>query len=25
VGRIAVIKDPWGAMFAVIQPEPGEG
>jgi uncharacterized protein len=25
VGRIAVIKDPWGAIFAVIQPQPGEG
>jgi predicted enzyme related to lactoylglutathione lyase len=22
VGRIAVVKDPWGAWFAVIQPEP---
>jgi hypothetical protein len=22
VGRIAVIKDPWGAFFAVIQPDP---
>ena len=22
VGRIAVIKDPWGALFAVIQPDP---
>jgi predicted enzyme related to lactoylglutathione lyase len=22
VGRIAVIKDPWGAVFAVIQPDP---
>jgi hypothetical protein len=22
VGRIAVIKDPWGAIFAVIQPDP---
>jgi predicted enzyme related to lactoylglutathione lyase len=25
VGRIAVIKDPWGAIFAVIQPNPSEG
>jgi uncharacterized protein len=25
VGRIAVIKDPWGAIFAVITPQPGEG
>ena len=25
VGRIAVIKDPWGAIFAVIKPQPGEG
>jgi predicted enzyme related to lactoylglutathione lyase len=22
VGRIAVVKDPWGAFFAVIQPDP---
>jgi uncharacterized protein len=22
VGRIAVVKDPWGAIFAVIQPDP---
>jgi uncharacterized protein len=22
VGRIAVVKDPWGALFAVIQPDP---
>jgi uncharacterized protein len=22
VGRIAVVKDPWGAVFAVIQPDP---
>jgi hypothetical protein len=21
-GRIAVLKDPWGAIFAVIQPDP---
>jgi predicted enzyme related to lactoylglutathione lyase len=25
VGRIAVIKDPWGAIFAAIQPQPAEG
>lgn len=23
VGRIAVVEDPWGAVFAVIQPDPG--
>ena len=22
VGRLAVLKDPWGAIFAVIQPDP---
>lgn len=25
VGRIAVLKDPWGAVFAVIQPDPSMG
>lgn len=24
VGRIAVVKDPWGAFFAVIQPDPAQ-
>jgi len=25
VGRIAVLKDPFGAVFAVIQPDPAMG